>query len=102
MNKNIKRVLFAFTIIAVLITMFTFVNAATIEETTKTDDKKDTIAEKTIIIGVSKFTPGTSITALKAAKAGANDFKTNIAQNEEYSEPTIYYYSCINYYVYIC
>ena len=89
MSKIIKKVLIVFSILVVLITMFTFVNATTIEETTKT------IAEKTIIIGVTKFTPETSITAAKAAKAGANDYKIYMAQNkdpEKYTDPVIYYY----------
>ena len=95
MNKKLLKVLFVLSVLAILFTMFTFVNATTIDETTKTNDGKDTIAEKTIVIGVTKFTPGTSITAAKAAKAGANDYKIYIAQNkdpEKYTDPAIYYY----------
>ena len=95
MKKKLFKVLFVLSVLAMLFTLFTFTNATTIEETTKTNDGKDTIAEKTIIIGVTKFTPGTSITAAKAAKAGANDYKIYLAQNkdtEKYTDPVIYYY----------
>ena len=51
------------------------VEATTIKETVNNSDEFDTIERNTTIIGVSKFSSDTVITASKASIAGSNDAK---------------------------
>lgn len=98
MDRNIKKVLVALTILLALVTVFTCINAVTLKETTS-KDSYDTIEEGTIIIGRTKFTPDTIITAARAALAGANDMRIYIANGgkaEEYTSPVIYIYAAKN------
>ena len=55
MKKYIKSIIISIVFsIAILFISLTKVNAVTITETTE-DDKYDTIADNTIIIGITKF-----------------------------------------------
>lgn len=76
--------------IAILFISLTNVKAVTITETTD-DDKYDTIADNTIIIGITKFEPNEVLTAGKASLATFNDFLFNV-KGEAYELPKIYYY----------
>lgn len=76
--------------IAILFISLTNVKAVTITETTE-DDKYDTIADNTIIIGITKFEPNEVLTAGKASLATFNDFIFSI-NGEAYELPKIYYY----------
>lgn len=104
MKDSIKKVvLFSLIVVAVLMLSLN-VNAATIKETTNTNDEYDTIEEGTIVIGVSKFTPGTVVTGVKASTAGANDMKIYVATHDgsdkNYTYPKMYYYLLGDWYEY--
>ncbi len=95
MSKNIRKILVFLFILVALIMLFSIVKATTVKETTQSDDSYDTIEENTVIIGVTKFTPGTIITGVGASIAGANDMATYISINgstDNYSYPKMYYY----------
>ena len=99
MDRNIKKILLFLVVLFTVITLSINVNAVTIHETTNTNDGYDTIDVGTIIIGKTKFTPDTIITAYRAATAGANDMRIYIAQGNDvakYTNPVIYVYAATN------
>lgn len=101
-NKTRKLLLFSF-IVLIILMISSYVNATTIKETTNTQDEYDTIEEGSIIIGVTKFTPGKVITAVRAAEAGANDALIYVSENgndDGYKYPTMYYYILGDWYTY--
>lgn len=90
-----KKILIALILLFAIIGLSTSVNAATITETTNPNDSYDTIESGTIVIGVTKFTPDTIVTGVKAAIAGANDiavYMTEHGDREGYAYPDMYYY----------
>ena len=93
MKSKIKYIVF---LCLLSVTLSLNVNAITLKETTTSGDEFDTIEANTTIIGVTKFTPQEVITAAKATKAGADDAKLYLKQNdnddEDYESPTIYIY----------
>ena len=96
MDRNIKRILVVTAILLLTALSLSYVNAVTIQETTSTSDKYDTIEKGSYIIGTTKFTPDTVITGAMAAQAGANDMKLYIAKNgtaEGYEYPKVLYFS---------
>ena len=64
------------------------VNAATITETTG-NDEYDTIADNSIVIGITKFEPNEVVTSKKTIKAAGNFYRF---KNSNKVDPTIYYY----------
>lgn len=71
------------------------VEATTIKETVNNSDEFDTIERNTTIIGVSKFSSDTVITASKASIAGSNDAKQYFEDKntfDGYDYPQIYIY----------
>ena len=74
---------------------FTYVDAITIRETMDSNDEYSTIEEGSIVIGVTRFTTDTVVTANRAAAAGANDAMLYVLQNgssDGYVNPEVYYY----------
>jgi len=74
---------------------FSCVDAITIRETMDSNDEYSTIEEGSIVIGVTRFTADTVVTANKAAKAGADDAMLYVLQNSSskgYVNPEVYYY----------
>lgn len=103
MSKSIKKMLVFLFILITVSTLCVTVKAATIKETTNTNDKYDTITSGTIIIGVSKFTPDQTVTGIKAATAGANDrlvYTLKNGNDTNYSYPKMYYYLNTSWYEY--
>jgi len=104
MNRNIKKLLLFSLVLFAVIMISLNVNAATIKETTDTNDNFDTIEDGTIVIGISKFTPNKIITGIKAATAGANDMKiyisTHDGSDKDYTYPKMYYYLLEDWYEY--
>lgn len=99
MSKNIKRIIVFLLILAAVamlsLGMVVKATTPTITETTDPNDGYDTIEDNTIIIGVTKFTPNTIVTGVKAAIAGSNDMLVYASKNgstENYSYPKMYYY----------
>lgn len=91
MNK-LKYLLISSFVFMILISP---IYAITIRETTNKNDKYSTIEEGTVIIGVTKFTPETIVTASKAATAGVNDVMLYLSKNGSnngYEMPGVYYY----------
>lgn len=72
--------------------MFSQVGATTIKETTNTSDEFDTIADGTIVIGITKFDSETVLTAGKAVKASYNDREFYL-DDENYTVASIYVYA---------
>ncbi len=99
MSKSIKRIIVFLLILAavVMLSLGMAVKATTptITETTDPNDGYDTIEDGSIIIGTTKFTPGTVVTGVRAATAGSNDMLVYASKNgsiENYSSPKMYYY----------
>ena len=99
MSKSIKRIIVLLLILAavVMLSLGMAVKATTptITETTDPNDGYDTIEDGSIIIGTTKFTPGTVVTGVRAATAGSNDMLVYASKNgsiENYSSPKMYYY----------
>src|SRR5699024_7193740 len=99
MSKSIKRMIVFLLILAAVamlsLGMAVKATTPTITETTDPNDGYDTIEDNTIIIGVTKFTPNTIVTGVKAAIAGSNDMLVYASKNgstENYSYPKMYYY----------
>ena len=99
MSKNIKRIIVFLLILAAVamlsLGMSVKATTPTITETTDPNDGYDTIEDNTIIIGVTKFTPDTVVTGVRAAIAGSNDMLVYASKNgstENYSSPKMYYY----------
>lgn len=103
MKKSMKKFLIALILLLAIIGLSTSVQAATITETTNPNDSYDTIESGTIIIGTTKFTPGTVITAMRAATAGVDDLRVYMMGNEDiqdYVYPNMYYYYSGDWYQY--
>lgn len=103
MKRNIEKLLLFSLIMFAIVAVSLSVNATTIKETTKTNDSYDTIEDGTIVIGISKFTPNTIITGVRAATAGANDMRIYVAKNgsdKNYTSPKMYYYLLGDWYIY--
>ena len=69
--------------------------ALTIRETSDPNDGYTTMEEGSVVIGVTRFSSDTIVTASKAATAGANDAMLHILQNgtaSDYDAPVVYYY----------
>lgn len=99
MSKNIKRIIVFLLILAAIamlsLGMAVKATTPTITETTDPNDGYDTIEDGSIIIGTTKFTPGTIVTGVRAAIAGSNDMLVYASKNgstENYSSPKMYYY----------
>ena len=97
MSKSIKRIIVFLLILAsvAMLSLGMYVKATTITETTDPSDGNDTIESGSIIIGVTKFTPDTIVTGVRAAIAGSNDMLVYTSKNgstENYSYPKMYYY----------
>ena len=95
MKNNMKRILIALVLLLGIIGLFASAQAVTIQETTNPNDGYATIESGTIVIGVTKFTPDTIVTGVKAATAGADDMGIYVATNgsrEGYTYPNMYYY----------
>ena len=92
MNKYSKKIILSVVFsIVILFMSLQSVNAVTITETTE-NDEYDTIANNTIIIGITKFEAGQVLTAGKVAEATYNDISFNLDNNGFYEIPKIYYY----------
>lgn len=99
MSKSIKRIIVLLLILAAVamlsLGMAVKATTPTITETTDPNDGYDTIEDGSIIIGTTKFTPGTVVTGVRAAIAGSNDMLVYASKNgsiENYSSPKMYYY----------
>lgn len=99
MSKSIKRIIVLLLILAAVamlsLGMAVKATTPTITETTDPNDGYDTIEDGSIIIGTTKFTPGTIVTGVRAAIAGSNDMLVYASKNgstENYSSPKMYYY----------
>ena len=99
MSKKIRRIIVFLLILASVAMLSLGINVKattpTITETTDPNDGYDTIESGSIIIGVSKFTPDTVVTGVRAAIAGSNDMLVYASKNgstENYSSPKMYYY----------
>lgn len=99
MSKSIKRIIVLLLILAAVamlsLGMAVKATTPTITETTDPNDGYDTIEDGSIIIGTTKFTPGTVVTGVRAAMAGSNDMLVYASKNgstENYSSPKMYYY----------
>lgn len=99
MNKSIRKIIVFLLILASVAMLSLGINVkattSTITETTDPNDEYDTIESGSIIIGVSKFTPDTVVTGVRAAIAGSNDMLVYTSKNgsvENYSYPKMYYY----------
>ena len=91
MNKWKYLLIFSFLFIILISPIY----AITIRETTNKNDNYSTIEEGSVIIGVTKFTPDTIVTASKAATAGVNDVMLYLSKNGSnngYEMPGVYYY----------
>lgn len=103
MKNNIKRIVLFSIILFALSTLFIRVNAVTIIETTDTNDMRyDKIIDNSVIIGNTRFSPQTIITAKRAATAGADDLKVFLAMGGEindYEKPKLYYYLAKSWFV---
>ena len=84
-----------------LLFIFTFylfvprIYALTIRETMDNNDGFSTLEEGSVIIGVTRFSTDTIVTASRAAMAGANDAMLYVFQNgtsDGYDSPGVYYY----------
>ena len=99
MSKSIKKIIVLLLILAAVailsLEMAAKATTPTITETTDPNDGYDTIEDGSIIIGTTKFTPGTVVTGVRAAIAGSNDMLVYASKNgsiENYSSPKMYYY----------
>ena len=75
MKKRIKNFI-AYSLAASLIfgTFMANVDASIIETTDKTSTTQDIVKDRSIVIGITKFSPDKAISAMSAAIAGAHDF----------------------------
>jgi uncharacterized repeat protein (TIGR02543 family) len=78
MKKNLVKI---FIITCLLMLNINTAYATTIKETTVPGDGYDTIANGTIVVGITKFNPGITITGYRAAIAGSNFGKFELAHN---------------------
>ena len=89
MNK-IKNIICSLIIVLILVMSYS-VNALTIKETTE-EDAYDTIEPNTFVIGITKFSPGTTITAAKVTRASYNDVIFNYGK-DNYFGVNVYYHA---------
>ena len=92
MKKYKYSLLFIITFIILMPVTFA---ATTIRETVESGDDYSTLEENSVVIGVSKFSPETIVTASRAAQAGANDAMLYVSEkgnSKGYKAPGVYYY----------
>ncbi len=108
MKKGIKQLLTISLIILAIVAITIPVKAVTnnLPENVESSSNKDTykLADGTIVIGKSKFTPGVIVTGEKAAIAGANDLAIFVAEKKTtdgYPYPKMYTYTFGEWYEYV-